>query len=401
MTAKIDRWSLADTVTIPDNLGDYNGNGIVDAADFTVWRDNRGRTVFPGTLADGNGDATIDMLDYDYWVAQFGTVVPPAASVAEPGASSLVTVTDLGLNDSSNREWLVEVAPDPALFVGDQGSAAIELAFEVSGSDLVGATVNATDWPYENPGNNPFTGGMTTGLQLDLAGDTVFASLGSDLFTTGDAVEAMTIETLGAGSTTLSWGGHTLLPGTAFEYIGSRISQAGENYDEYQGSLQSGGGGPACDFTGEGACDIDDLNLMLAEGPIAPGVAVTPGVNDQFDLTGDDIINNDDRDAWLAGAATENGLGSPYKVGDSNLDGSVDVSDFNLWNGAKFTSTLNWDDGDFNGDGSADVSDFNLWNGAKFTSSDGVSAVPEPGTSVLLSLTLLGCGWLLRRWGRA
>lgn len=135
---------------------------------------------------------------------------------------------------------------------------------------------------------------------------------------------------------------------------------------------------PSCDFDDNMVCNIDDLNALLAEGPIADGVAVTPGVNDQFDLNGDDVIDNADRDLWLSSAASQNGLSSPYKIGDANLDGSVDVSDFNSWNGNKFTSTLQWDAGDFNGDGSADVSDFNAWNGNKFQSSNGVSAVPEP-----------------------
>ena len=85
------------------------------------------------------------------------------------------------------------------------------------------------------------------------------------------------------------------------------------------------------------------------------GVAVTPGINDEFDLNGDNVIDNADRDLWLSSAAAQNGLGSPYKLGDANLDGFVEVSDFNAWNGAKFTANLRWDQGDFNGDGFVDV----------------------------------------------
>ncbi len=134
---------------------------------------------------------------------------------------------------------------------------------------------------------------------------------------------------------------------------------------------------PNCDFDGSGTCTIDDLNAMLAEGPIMNGVAVTPGVNDEFDLNGDNVIDNADRDLWLSSAAAQNGLGSPYKIGDANLDGFVDVSDFNAWNGAKFTSNLRWDRGDFNGDGFVEVPDFNAWNNNKFQSSDGVASVPS------------------------
>lgn len=149
------------------------------------------------------------------------------------------------------------------------------------------------------------------------------------------------------------------------------------------------GGGLSCDFDSNGTCDIADLNLMLVEGPIASGVAVTAGTNDQFDLNGDNVIDNSDRDSWLTEAATENGLGSPYKLGDANLDGVVDVSDFGIWNSNKFTNTLLWSDGDFTGDGVVDVSDFGVWNGNKFTSSDSAAAVPEPGSMMLLMVALV------------
>ena len=39
--------------------GDYNGDGVVDAADYTVWRDNLGRAGM-GLAADGNGDNRSD-----------------------------------------------------------------------------------------------------------------------------------------------------------------------------------------------------------------------------------------------------------------------------------------------------------------------------------------------------
>ena len=65
-----------------------------------------------------------------------------------------------------------------------------------------------------------------------------------------------------------------------------------------------------------------------------------------------------DRDQWLADAATENGLGSPYKLGDADIDGVVDGQDFIAWNAAKFTSDLLWSKGDFNADGFVDGQDF-------------------------------------------
>lgn len=146
---------------------------------------------------------------------------------------------------------------------------------------------------------------------------------------------------------------------------------------------------PFCDFNGDAFCDIADINLQLAEGPVADGVPTILGENEVFDLDGDGEISFADVEKWLAAAALKNGWESPYRLGDANLDGVVDTSDFNLWNANKFTGSLAWDTGDFNGDGAVDASDFNLWNANKFLSSDG-TAVPEPSTASMLLVCLIG-----------
>jgi hypothetical protein len=77
--------------------GDYNNNSIVDAADYTVWRDSLGRT---GTGLAANGDDTgasagvIDQADYNIWKANFGNHAGPgagsASSAAVPEPSALL-----------------------------------------------------------------------------------------------------------------------------------------------------------------------------------------------------------------------------------------------------------------------------------------------------------------------
>ena len=52
--------------------GDYNGNGMVDAADYVVWRDTHGQSVADGAGADGNGNGLVDDGDYSVWRANFG-----------------------------------------------------------------------------------------------------------------------------------------------------------------------------------------------------------------------------------------------------------------------------------------------------------------------------------------
>ncbi len=51
--------------------GDYNQNGVIDAADYVLWRNTKGQTGF-GLPADGNGDQSVDQADYNLWRANFG-----------------------------------------------------------------------------------------------------------------------------------------------------------------------------------------------------------------------------------------------------------------------------------------------------------------------------------------
>ena len=49
--------------------GDYNGNGIVDAADYTVWRDHLGQSI---TLPNDTTPGSVTQADYDVWKSNFG-----------------------------------------------------------------------------------------------------------------------------------------------------------------------------------------------------------------------------------------------------------------------------------------------------------------------------------------
>ena len=149
-----------------------------------------------------------------------------------------------------------------------------------------------------------------------------------------------------------------------------------------------------CDIDNDGDCTIDDLNTLLAEGPVAGGVPVDPS-NERYDMDGDGMLTNTDVEIWLLEAALVEGLASPYKRGDANLDGVVDGQDFIRWNNHKFGSSLAWSDGDFNGDGVVDGQDFISWNNNKFTTSL-VQGVPEPTSGCLALL----CVWTWMIWRR-
>jgi hypothetical protein len=84
--------------------GDYNRNGLVDAGDYTIWRDTLGSTT--DLRADGDDSGTVDLLDYNYWASHFG-----AGGGAAPGA---------GAAASSNG-----AIPEPPTWVLALGAAAI------------------------------------------------------------------------------------------------------------------------------------------------------------------------------------------------------------------------------------------------------------------------------------
>ncbi len=117
------------------------------------------------------------------------------------------------------------------------------------------------------------------------------------------------------------------------------------------------------DFNDDGAYDLLDIDALVG--------VIAGGSNDAaYDLTGDSLVDLADRDAWLAEAAVANGVGSPYKLGDADLNGTVDGLDFIAWNANKFTDVALWSAADFTANGTVDGADFIEWNANKFTSSD-------------------------------
>ncbi|MEX0610829.1 MAG: hypothetical protein WD738_05440 [Pirellulales bacterium] len=84
-------------VVAPVLLGDYNRNGIVDAADYVVWRKTLGQTG-AGLAADGNSNGQIDPGDYDVWRGHFGqTAGSGAGTLSLPAAPEPSAVTLLFL----------------------------------------------------------------------------------------------------------------------------------------------------------------------------------------------------------------------------------------------------------------------------------------------------------------
>jgi hypothetical protein len=72
--------------------GDYNGNFVVDAADYTVWRNTLGSTT--ELVADGDASGTIDEGDYDVWKLHFGETVPGTGNGSAGDRSSQLSVPE-------------------------------------------------------------------------------------------------------------------------------------------------------------------------------------------------------------------------------------------------------------------------------------------------------------------
>jgi hypothetical protein len=58
--------------------GDYNNDGVVDAADYSIWRDTLGSTV--DRRADGDNSGMVNSPDYDIWAENFGAMSGAGAS---------------------------------------------------------------------------------------------------------------------------------------------------------------------------------------------------------------------------------------------------------------------------------------------------------------------------------
>jgi hypothetical protein len=102
---------------------DYNKDSLVDAADYTVWRDklglisgcaNAGNPSISDSCADGSGptpgvpDGVVDTYDYDYWKASYGNSVK-GGEIIMTGNS---TLTANGVIVGERTKALFKVGPN-------------------------------------------------------------------------------------------------------------------------------------------------------------------------------------------------------------------------------------------------------------------------------------------------
>lgn len=106
------------------------------------------------------------------------------------------------------------------------------------------------------------------------------------------------------------------------------------------------------DFSGNQITDADDIDILDKQ--------VRDGNQDLiYDVNGDNVVNNDDRLAWITVAART-------RPGDANLDGVVDGRDYHEWYSNYGETNNEWKSGDYTGDTNVDDADFEVWSPNRF-----------------------------------
>ena len=105
------------------------------------------------------------------------------------------------------------------------------------------------------------------------------------------------------------------------------------------------------DFSADGSVDVQDLDLLYQE-------LRSPSPHSLFDLTGDQFVDEKDRDEMVRGI-----LNTDY--GDANLDGLFDASDLTtVFQASEYEDAIvgnsTWSEGDWDGDGDFTTSDLVL-----------------------------------------
>ncbi|WP_146590946.1 dockerin type I domain-containing protein [Posidoniimonas polymericola] len=104
---------LAEGLEPTANGGDYNEDGVVDAADYTVWRDSFGSSVsLPNENPDALTPGVVDDEDYDFWVSRYG-----ALSGALPETSFRVGSIFFDATLAGAAAGAATAAPEPAACV--------------------------------------------------------------------------------------------------------------------------------------------------------------------------------------------------------------------------------------------------------------------------------------------
>jgi hypothetical protein len=121
-----------------------------------------------------------------------------------------------------------------------------------------------------------------------------------------------------------------------------------------------------------------EASVLTAAKVLASGVGASGQVSDHIWLN-DTSFNTFAGESLMA-------LSQGLLPGDINMDGLVDVADYNIWAANVGKTGAHWAQGDLNGDGLVDVADYNIWA----ANVGRTASTPEP-----LTITALAIGGLI------
>jgi len=90
------------TVAGAGQPGDFNGDTVVDAADYTLWRDNLGAADETAIGGNGDGQNGVDLADFGVWKTNFGVGNGSVSGAAVPEPATFISAL-LGIG------WLLVV----------------------------------------------------------------------------------------------------------------------------------------------------------------------------------------------------------------------------------------------------------------------------------------------------
>lgn len=125
----------------PELPGDYNGDNVVNAADYTVWRDTLGSPSVQFAGADGDGSTVIGQADFQVWRSNYGSEI---ALVTTP----LIDAT------TGNGEFAVDSANDAASIGGGTEPLTTDISRDraLRGTSGVGRGVAIDGWEITRVG---------------------------------------------------------------------------------------------------------------------------------------------------------------------------------------------------------------------------------------------------------
>lgn len=197
----------------PGVTGDYNDDGRVDAADYTVWRDNLGSDS--SVLANNAIPGVIGQAHYTQWAGQYGAIAggATAATIPEPSSAllSLMALSFLSIrNRRSSRSHALRQTTNPScatmttrLLAGNPSRWSLVIL--LLGGSLASASTPDRIYLFGDDSNEPpagpvnelgasnlgqvigsQTGTTFDGVSLDHAGNTADFDSFADLTPAGD-----------------------------------------------------------------------------------------------------------------------------------------------------------------------------------------------------------------------